>query len=271
MRNLLSCWDVVAARIKVAEHILLLSDYDGTLTPIVEKPELADLSPQMKEHLQELAENSHLTLGVISGRTVQDLRERVGIDGIIYAGNHGLEIEGPNFSFVNPVAKEAEPFLHSLCGELGKALSEIKGARVDDKGLTLSLHYRLVDEAQLGEVDRIFRRIINPPLASGKIRITPSKKAYDIRPAVDWNKGKAIEFITRGLNGKLAEGSRLLVVFLGDDITDYDGFHVVNKGKGISIFVGEESAEPKAQYLLRSPGEVYQFLNMLGGVIKLNN
>lgn len=271
MRDLLSCWDAVAARIEVAEHILLLSDYDGTLTPIVEKPELADLSAQMKEYLQELAENSHMTLGVISGRTVQDLQERVGIDDIIYVGNHGLEMEGPNFSFVNPIAKEAEPFLHSLCEELSKALSEIKGARVDDKGLTLSLHYRLVDEARLGEVDRIFHRITNPPIASGKIRITPSKKAYDIRPAVDWNKGKAIEFITRRLDGKLAEESKLLVVFLGDDITDYDGFHVVNKGKGISIFVGEESAEPKAQYLLRSPGEVYQFLNMLGGVIKLNN
>jgi len=271
MKNILSCWDAIATKIKEAEHILLLSDYDGTLTPIVEKPGLANLSSQVKEYLQRLAGNPCMTLGIVSGRALRDLRERTGVDNITYVGNHGLEIEGPDFSFVNPVARKTQPFLHSLCEELSQALVKIRGSRVDNKGLTLSLHYRLVDEVQLGEVDKIFHRVVDPPLISGKIRVTPSKKAYDIRPAVDWGKGKAIEFIVQRLNEKLAKGSKLLVIFLGDDVTDYDGFCVVNKGNGISIFVGEEGAEPEASYFLRSPNEVYQFLNMLGGVIKLNN
>ncbi|MCD6599814.1 MAG: trehalose-phosphatase [Dehalococcoidia bacterium] len=270
MKNILSYWDAIATKIKETEHILLLSDYDGTLTPIVEKPELANLSSQVKEYLRRLAGNSCMTLGIVSGRTLRDLRERIGVDNITYVGNHGLEIEGPDFSFVNPVAREAEPFLHSLSEELSQALVMIKGARVDNKGLTLSLHYRLVDEVQLGEVDRIFHRIVAPSLISDKIRITPSKKAYDIRPAVDWGKGRAIEFIVQRLNKKLAKGNKLLVIFLGDDVTDYDGFYVVNQNKGISIFVGEESAEPEVSYFLRSPNEVYQFLSMLGGVVELN-
>ena len=271
MKNILFCWDAIATKIREAEHILLLSDYDGTLTPIVEKPELTNLSSQVKEYLQRLADNPCMTLGIVSGRALRDLRERTGVDNIIYVGNHGLEIEGPGFSFVNPVARKAEPFLRLLYEELNQALVKIRGSRVDNKGLTLSLHYRLVDEVQLGEMGEIFHRIVDPPLISGKIRVTPSKKAYDIRPAVDWDKGKAVEFIVQRLNEKLAKESKLLVIFLGDDVTDYDAFYVVNKGKGISIFVGEESVEPEAPYFLRSPNEVYQFLSMLGGVIKLNN
>jgi len=271
MKNLLSCSNVVVARISGAEHILLLIDYDGTLTPIVKKPELANLSPQVKGCLQELAENPQLTLGIISGRSLEDLQERMGINGIIYVGNHGLEIEGPGITYVNPVAKKTESFLHSLCQDIGRELAGIKGATIEDKGLTLSLHYRLVDETQLEELDKIFYHLINSPLASGKVKITPSKKAYDIRPAVDWNKGKAIEFLARRLNGKLSERGKLLVIFLGDDMSDYDGFRVVDKSEGISIFIGEESAELKTQYFLRSPSEVYQFLNMLRKTLKLGD
>jgi len=244
---------------------LLLIDYDGTLTPIVQRPELAHLSPQMKECLQELARNACLTLGIISGRTLEDLQQRVGVDGIIYVGNHGLEIKGPGVSFVNPAAKQAVPLLHSLCQDISKAIAGIKGARIDNKGLTLSLHYRLVDEAQLDELNHIFNEMVKAPLASGQIKSTPSKKAYDIRPAVDWDKGKAIEFIAQKLTGR----NKPLMLFMGDDLTDYDGFHMVDKNGGISIYVGTPSSKPPAQYFLYSPGEVYQFLGMLREVISV--
>jgi len=265
MKHLLANWDIVVSRVKESEHILLLCDYDGTLTPIVARPELADLSLATRVCLQRLAKAPCLALGIVSGRAMEDLRERVGINGIIYVGNHGLEIEGTGISFVNPAAEKAKPLLHSLCEELSKAIAHIKGARVDNKGLTLSLHFRLVDEKWLEELDKIFHHIIDPFLASGKVKATPSKKAYDIRPAVDWDKGKAIEFLAQKYSGR-----DRLVIFLGDDVTDYDGFRVVDKNGGISVFVrSEENVESQAQYLLRSPNEVYQFLTMLVKALEL--
>ena len=264
MKYLLSCWDVVAVRIREAEHILLLIDYDGTLTPIVQRPELANLSTEVKECLQELAGSPRLTLGIISGRTLGDLQKMVDINGIIYVGNHGMEIEGPGVSFVNPAARQAVPLLHSLWKDISKAITDIKGARIDDKELTLSLHYRLVDEAQLGELRCIFNGMVKTPLASGQIKITPSKKAYDIRPAVDWDKGKAIEFIAQEITGEI----KPLMLFMGDDVTDYDGFRVADKNGGISIYVGAPSAKHPAQCFLYSPGDVYQFLEILGETLR---
>ena len=160
MKYLLACWDVVAVKIREAKHILLLIDYDGTLTPIVERPEFAYLSLEVKECLQGLAGVPYLTLGIISGRTLEDLQERVDINGIIYVGNHGLEIEGPGVSFVNPAAKQEVPLLHSLWQDIDKAIADIRGARIDNKGLTLSLHYRLVGEAQLDELNHIFNEMV---------------------------------------------------------------------------------------------------------------
>jgi trehalose-phosphatase len=226
----------------------------------VASPELADLALATRVCLQRLAKAPCLALGIVSGRTIEDLRQKVAIDDIIYVGNHGLEIKGPGISFIHPVAEETKTFLFSLCEELRKALAHIEGASVDNKGLTLSLHYRLVGEARLEELNKIFYHIINPSLALGKVKVTPSKKAYDIRPAVDWGKGKAVGFLIQ----KFGREDKLLVIFLGDDVTDYDGFRVVDKNGGISVFVGEESTEIEAQYFLRSPGEVYQFLSMIG-------
>ena len=258
MKHLLSCWNVVAGKIREAKHILLLTDYDGTLTPIVGRPELANLPQRAKQSLQLLAENPHLTLGIISGRTLEDLQEKVGIEGIIYVGNHGLEIEGPGITYVNPVAGKAGPILSSLSEELSKALSGIKGAWMDNKGLTLSLHYRFVDEAQIEEMSEIFHEAIKASLASGEVQIIMSKKAYDIKPTVDWDKGEAAAFIAKRISKK-----EPLTVYLGDDVTDYDGFRTVDENGGISIYVGEENTEPVAQYFLYAPEEVYQFLDML--------
>jgi len=262
MRYLFDVWDEVAHRLKSANHILLLSDYDGTLTPIVDKPELAVLPQEIKKLLRKLAKNHRYTVGIISGRALADLKSKVDLEGIIYAGNHGLEIEGFGSSFLEPIAEEMRPFLKMLNQALSATLRGIKGAFVEDKGLTVSVHYRLVDDTEEGRVKDTFRKVTDPLHVMGKIRITQGKKVYEIRPPVDWDKGKAIAWLMAKSREVRGRGGAL-PVYLGDDLTDEDGFKAIERNDGISIFVGEESLQSAARYFLKSPEEVTQFLKML--------
>jgi len=262
MQYLFDAWDSISRRLKSADNILFLADYDGTLTPIVDKPELAVLSHETRNLLRLLAKNHRYTVGIISGRALADLKNKVGIEGIIYAGNHGLEIEGFGTSFFEPIAEEMRPFLHMLNQALSVTLRGIKGVFVENKGLTLSVHYRMVDRMEEMKVDNVFKRITDPLHITGKIRITQGKKVYEIRPPVDWNKGKAISWLIAKLKDSSRKG-RILPIYLGDDLTDEDGFKMINKKRGISIFIGAEGNPSEAQYFLKSPEEVAKFLNML--------
>ncbi len=263
MEYLLSAWSGVAKQLGSASHILLLLDYDGTLTPIVQSPELADLTDGVRQLLEALARQRRLTLVIISGRALVDLKGKVGISNIIYAGNHGLEIEGPQISFVSPAAEESKPFLRQLHGELSQALGAIEGVLVEDKGLTLSVHYRQVADDKSIEVRRIFERITGDAARSGRIRITSGKKVYEIRPAVAWDKGEVVKMLMARC-GKGGRKRGLLPIYLGDDLTDEDGFRVIeNYGGGISVFVGERDSPSSARYFLRSPDEVAKFLSLL--------
>ena len=263
LEHLLSVWPEVVNQLRVARHILLLTDYDGTLTPIVERPELANLSEETRQLLRGLARQRHLTLGVISGRALGDLREKVGIGGIVYAGNHGLEIEGPGISFVNPVAEELKPILRIMHYVLSRALGTIRGVFVENKGLSLSIHYRLVGEQRAGEVEGIVKKVVGGAEAAGQAKITSGKKVYEVRPAVTWDKGKAIKLLMKKY-GKGGRNSGLLLIYLGDDLTDEDGFKVIQcYGSGLSVLVGEEEKPTNAKYFLKSPAEVAMFLGML--------
>jgi trehalose 6-phosphate phosphatase len=262
MQYLFDAWDNVVRRLKSVGCILFLSDYDGTLTPIVDKPELAVLSQEMRNLLRILAKNKRYTVGIISGRALADLKNKVSLEGIIYAGNHGLEIEGFGTSFFEPIAEEMRPFLHMLNQALSVTLRGIKGVFVENKGLTLSVHYRMVDGMEEKKVKGVFKRITDPLYITGKIRITQGKKVYEIRPPVDWDKGKAIAWLIEKFRDSTRK-SNILSIYLGDDLTDEDGFKMINKKNGISIFIGEESNLSAAQYFLKSPEEVAKFLNML--------
>jgi trehalose 6-phosphate phosphatase len=262
MRYLFDVWDEVAHRLKSAEHILLLSDYDGTLTPIVDKPELATIPKDIKKLLRKLAKDRRYTVGIISGRALADLKSKVDLDGIIYAGNHGLEIEGFGSSFLEPIAEEMRPFLHMLNQALSATLRGIKGVFVEDKGLTVSVHYRLVDDTDEGKVKDTFRNVTDTLNVMGKIRITQGKKVYEIRPPGDWDKGKAITWLMAECKEVRGKGGAL-PIYLGDDLTDEDGFKVIERSDGISIFVGEEGLQSVARYFLKSPEEVARFLKML--------
>lgn len=257
LEHLFSIWEDVTPRLAAAEHILLLSDYDGTLCPIVRSPELAKLPEKTRELLRVLAHEARFTVGVISGRSLEDLEEKVGIEDIIYAGCHGLEMEGPGLSFAIPHAREIRATLQALYQTLAKSLISIDGALVENKGLTLSVHYRLVKENEIPKVKSTFEREINSLLSQKKIIIIFGKKVYEVRPALSWDKGKAIDLLLS------RNKTRTLPIFLGDDLTDEDGFKAVKKYSGISIFVGKENEETCARYFLKSPGEVGKFLEML--------
>ena len=262
MQYLFSVWQELSHRLKASKRVLLLCDYDGTLAPIVDRPELADLPEKTRQLLRELACQGHFTVGVISGRAMADIRQKAGIESIIYAGNHGLEIEGPGISFINPLAEEMRPVLRLIQQVLNKALSPIRGVFVENKGLSLTIHYRMVEEDKSDEVRNVFERVIATARSLGKVIITTGKKVYEVRPPVDWDKGKAIDLLIAKY-GKPKPKKEVLPVFLGDDITDEDGFRVIEKYSGISIFVGEKPESSAASYYLKSPAEVEQFLSML--------
>ncbi len=262
MLHLFAAWDRVKSIIKEAEHILLLSDYDGTLTPIVERPELASLDEETKRVLKSLAKNPRYTVGIISGRALTDLKSRVGLENIVYAGNHGMEIEGLGTRYFDPVAEEVRSFLQLLSRVLSVALRGIRGAFVEDKGMTLSVHYRAVDARDEEAVKSVFERVADPLHTNGRIRVTHGKKVYEIRPPVDWDKGKAIVWILTKCK-QLKRKGKILPIYLGDDLTDEDGFKVVEKLNGISILVSDELRQSAARYFVKSPEEVIQFLKML--------
>ncbi len=263
MEHLLSAWPAVYRYLERAGRILLLTDYDGTLTRIVERPELARLPDRVKNILELLSHRGDITVGVVSGRALSDLRSRVGISGLVYAGNHGLEIEGPGVSFVSPLAAELRPVLRVIHFVLSRALSRVKGVLVEDKGLSLSVHFRMVDPKHTPEVEDIVKKTVGPAQAAGKARLTSGKMVHEIRPAVDWNKGKAIRLLMKRY-GKGGRRSGLVPIYLGDDATDEDAFRVIEAyGNGISGFVGPAGTRSAARYYLKSPEEVGQFLETL--------
>jgi trehalose-phosphatase len=245
-----------------ANKILLLTDFDGTLTPIVARPEQVILPDSTRHLLKFLANQKRLKLGVISGRSLTDLKEKVNIDGIIYAGNHGFEIEGLGLNFVNPLVDEIRPFFRSLYQWLIHALEPAQGVFVENKGITLSVHYRQMDEEKTPDMFRSFNRVVHKARGEGRFKVTSGKKVYELRPDVDWDKGKAISLLIRKF-GSLKDKD-LFPVYLGDDITDEDGFAAIQRyGKGLTVHIGNNLRQTGARYYLKSPDEVIQFLKIL--------
>jgi trehalose 6-phosphate phosphatase len=262
MQHLFQSWEAFSSEIKAASHILFLSDYDGTLTPIVGRPDEALLSSGVREKLRALAEKPAFSVGIITGRLLSEVKALVEIEGIYYAGNHGLEIEGPGLSFIKPEAKAARVEIEDIVRQLSTRLAGIEGVIVEDKGLSLSVHYRLVKESQEQVVAETFREVTSPRLRDGKIRVSSGKKVLEVRPPIDWHKGKAVETIKKELEKVI--GTEIgPVIYLGDDTTDEDAFKVIHRPQGWSIYVGQENPSSNAEYFLESTLEVETLLSRM--------
>jgi trehalose 6-phosphate phosphatase len=254
------------AELKIGRRLLLLSDFDGTLAPIAERPEGALLPEKTREMLRRLSHCHGVTVGIISGRALSDLKARVDLDGLIYAGNHGFEIEGMGLSFINPIASEIRPVFRVICKILSMTLASFKGVFVEDKGITISVHYRQAEENAGQKIQQVVESSLRGPRFAGLLKMTSGKKVLELRPAVSWDKGKAVRLLMKRL-GKGGRLSGLIPIYLGDDSTDEDVFKVINAyGMGLSIHVGSAPVQSLARYYLKSPAEVTIFL---GGLLSL--
>ncbi len=234
------------------KRLAVFLDYDGTLTPIVDDPARALLAEEARRALGRLAVTC--PVAVISGRDLDDVRALVGLPDLWYAGSHGFDIAGPGGERHqrNP---ELVPVLDAVEIELRAAVTSIDGAWVERKRFAVAVHYRQVEAARIGDVEEAVKGVAQ---AHPELRMTGGKKVFELRPAVPWDKGKALEFLLEVL-GLTTED--VLPVYIGDDETDEDAFRVArHRGLAIVVRGEDDSRATAAQYALSDPDEVRMFL-----------
>lgn len=236
------------------EPVIFL-DYDGTLTPIVATPDLAVIAPEMRETVRRLAQ--HYKVSVVSGRATDDVRGKVGIEGIFYAGSHGFEIVDPQGQVtVNAEAQKIRAVIDEIHERLTRRVAHISGALIEHVKYTVSCHYRLIPPEHFEEFEHIVDRTLTE---YPNLRKTSGKKVFELRPRIDWDKGKAVDWI---LDVLAFDAQRQIAVYVGDDTTDEDAFSVLAT-RGFGILVADPPRDSAAQYVVRDVAQVKQVLESL--------
>ncbi|KAF4322109.1 hypothetical protein BBO99_00001206 [Phytophthora kernoviae] len=250
--NALANFSVLQARFRDHRLVVFL-DYDGTLTPIVNDPALALLSPAMKDTLEKLREK--FITGVITGRSLHKIQKFVSIPQLYYAGSHGFDIEGPNGTAIkNQVAAQFLTDLHNVRDELSEKIKDVPGAEVEDNIFSVSLHYRNVESTLRPQISALARTTGDQ---HPRIKLNQGKMVYEFKPKIDWNKGKALEWLLQALG--LHEHDDVYTIYIGDDTTDEDAFQLFQAKcnlKGVGIVVTEESVSTDASFTLRDTNEL---------------
>ncbi len=242
------------------KRLALFLDYDGTLTPIVLRPEMAILSEDTRDTVRELARK--VFVAVISGRDLADVRKLVGIPSLCYAGSHGFDISGPQGKHMEQqIGVSFRPQLEKAEQEIKAMVNTIPGAHVESKKFSFAVHFREVTAENEPKIERMVDEVV---AEVPNLRKSHGKKVFEIQPDLDWDKGKALLWLLDAFHLNIPE---ILPVYIGDDVTDEDAFRVL-KAKGIGIVVGENSRASEASFRLKDPEEVRRFLEKLGSMTK---
>ncbi|MGD2246156.1 MAG: trehalose-phosphatase [Candidatus Aminicenantes bacterium] len=242
------------------KRLALFLDYDGTLTPIVRRPELAVLSEPMRETVKSVAKK--IFVAVISGRDLADVKELVGIPSLCYAGSHGFDISGPEAKHLEYQKGHAfRPQLKNAEQEIKARVETIDGAHVESKKFSFAVHFREVSAEDTPKVEKAVDEVVAD---FPDLRKSHGKKVFEIQPDLDWDKGKALLWLLDSFHLNTRD---VLPVYIGDDVTDEDAFFVL-KDNGIGIVVGENNHLSIARYRLNSPEDVQHFLRELGFIVE---
>ncbi|XVE57705.1 hypothetical protein DITRI_Ditri04bG0111100 [Diplodiscus trichospermus] len=259
------------------KKIAVFLDYDGTLSPIVDDPDRAFMSDAMRSAVRNVAK--YFPTAIISGRSRDKVYELVGLTELYYAGSHGMDIKGPvshtesddhpncirstdqegkEVNLFQP-AREFIPLIDEVFKTLVENTKDIKGAKVENHKFCASVHYRNVEEKNWPTIAQCVHDILKD---YPRLRLTHGRKVLEIRPVIDWDKGKAVEFLLESLG--LSDRDDVLPIYIGDDKTDEDAFKVLREGnRGYGILVSSLPKESNAFYSLRDPSEVKKFLKAL--------
>jgi trehalose 6-phosphate phosphatase len=235
-------WPKLRARVRTAGEVLLLLDFDGTLSRIVRDPAKARLMPGIRYLLGRLAALPRVHVAVLSGRSVESLKAGVAMKRIYLGGNHGLELRGPGLRFAHPRAHALAPLLRAVAGDIRRHLPRVPGARLEEKGVSLSLHFRGLKAVHLRRFEGLVQRF-RSRTARFPLRWRTGKKVWEVVPDVPWHKGEAALHLFRHLG-------RPLCVAVGDDVTDEDMFRAISPS-GITVRIGYEASSAARFYLNR--------------------
>jgi len=245
-------WDEIAARLDGRRPALFL-DYDGTLTAIAPRPELATLPEEMREALRRLA--NRYPVVIVSGRGREDAAALVGLPDLIYAGSHGFDIAGPSPLRLE-VGEGIPERIDHAAARLSRDLAGVEGVLIEPKRFTISVHFRLAGERDLPRIERAVDEAV---AATPGLRKAHGKMLFELRPDLDWDKGRALLWLLEALD---LDRPEVLPIYIGVDLTDEDAFRAV-AGRGIGILVSEEARATAAQYRLRDTREVRELLERL--------
>ena len=240
-----------------AKQPALFLDYDGTLTPIVARPELAVLDEAVRRTLVSLA--ARCPVAIVSGRDRADVQRLLGVDELIYAGSHGFDVRGPGLRIEHGAG--FVPDLDSAEAELRLSLAHIPGALLERKTYALAVHVRsLAPDIAVAAVEAVVDAALSRHV---RLRKGSGKMVFELLPRLDWHKGKAVLHILEALR---LPAARVLPICIGDDRTDEDAFAAL-ADRGVGILVAESPRSTAACYTLRNPDEVHRFLQYVAGAV----
>jgi trehalose-phosphatase len=244
----------LAARLRRGGAPLVILDFDGTLAPLVDHAARARLAGATRRELKRL--RGRAAVAVISGRALADVRRRVRLPGLLYGGNHGVELAEEDGLFLHPVARRLRRHAGELLRKARRVLAGLPGVHVEGKGFGVSVHYRTMPAKARGSFETLLR-VLKKETHALAFQWTRGHKVWDLRPPTGWNKGRALNRLWR-------RSGRPFVVCLGDDVTDEDMFRAV-RGKGFGVKVGR--GPTRAHYRLTSQKEVLSFLRWLSSAL----
>lgn len=251
--------DEIVARLR-GRKLAVFLDFDGTLAPIVDRPEQAAMDGAMRRVIERLARRC--PVAVVSGRDLNDVRERVGLREIYFAGSHGFDIAGPQGTQQSHrKGLAALPALDAAEKSLREMLKGIDGALIDRKHFSIAVHYRLVRESDVAAVEQAVDAALSghPGLRKGH-----GKKVFELQPDIDWNKGAAVRWLLQSL---ALDRPGVLPVYVGDDVTDEDAFRAL-ADDGLCFAVLDSPRPTAARYRLADPGEVCRLLEALADALE---
>jgi trehalose-phosphatase len=253
--HLFAAWPSVTRRVKRGERLAIFTDFDGTLAPIRQRASHARLSARVRRALERLTADGHL-VAVISGRPLEDLEQRVGIEGVWYAGSHGYFMRAPDGSELSLLRREERRLIVRMAHRLSMTLGRLRGIHVEPKPGAIAVHFRAATPTLRKKVSDVVALMagVNPGL-----RVFPGHMVWEILPSGPVDKYLAARFILRAAH--LRDPRRTAwPIYLGDDVSDE---RVFARWQGISVAVTRRVRKTEAGYFVRSPAEVADCLERL--------